>query len=108
MHTLPANQRLNWQFRQAVRAVRILAHEILAIPWAATFDWLGLADQARMLEPDHRTLGRENIAVLTVLPPPPAGDPAALPDTDAEIARITDALRRCIRLAGLAYAGTPP
>ncbi|MEI8037733.1 MAG: integron integrase [Verrucomicrobiota bacterium] len=94
----------DWKFRQAVRAVRILALDSLEIPWAATFDWLGLADQARMLEPDHRTLGRENIAVRAVLPPPPAGDPAALPDTNAEIARITDALRRCIRLAGLAYA----
>ena len=28
---------------------RILAHEILTIPWAATYDWQGLADQAHSL-----------------------------------------------------------
>jgi len=94
----------DWQFRQAVRAVRILAHEILAIPWAATFDWQGLSDQARSLEPDHRTHGRENIAVRAILPPPPAGNSGPLPDTAVEIARITEALRRAIRLGGLAYA----
>ncbi|MCX6868130.1 MAG: hypothetical protein NTV46_18345 [Verrucomicrobia bacterium] len=27
----------------------ILAHEILTIPWAATYDWQGLADQAHSL-----------------------------------------------------------
>ena len=41
--------------------VRILARDILALPWAAAYDWRGLADQARSLEPDHRTLGRETI-----------------------------------------------
>jgi len=94
----------DWQFRQAVSAVRILAREILAIPWAATFDWQGLYDQARMLEPDHRTLGRENIQVRAELPAPSAGLSGPLPETGVEIDRITDALRRAIRLAGLAYA----
>jgi len=51
------------QYRQAVDAVRILAREILDLPWAATFDWQGLSDQAWSLEPDHRTLGRETITV---------------------------------------------
>jgi hypothetical protein len=46
---------------------RILAHEILTIPCAATYDWQGLADQAHALEPDHRTLGREAIQVRAVL-----------------------------------------
>jgi len=32
------------QFRQAVDAVRILAREILALPWAAAYDRQGLAD----------------------------------------------------------------
>jgi len=39
---------------------------------------------------------------FTTAPPPQPSGP--LPDTNAEIARITDALRRAIRLAGLAYA----
>jgi site-specific recombinase XerD len=38
-----------------------LARDILALPWAANYDWRGLADQARSLEHDHRTLGRESI-----------------------------------------------
>ena len=46
----------------------ILAHEILTIPWAAAYDWQGLADQAHSLETAHRTLGRENIQVRAVLP----------------------------------------
>ena len=85
------------------RQRHLLAHQVLTIPGATTFDWQGLADQAWALEPDHRTLGRETIQVRAALPPPP--DPSVpLPDTDAEIARITAVLRRAIRLAGLAYA----
>jgi integron integrase len=94
----------DWQYRQAVYAVRILARDILALPWAAAYDWRGLADQARSLEADHRTLGREAIQVRTVIPALPAEPSAPLPETDAEIARIVDALRRAMRLAGLAYA----
>ena len=94
----------DWQFRQAVSAVRILACEILALQWAATYDWRGLSDQARSLEPDHRTLGRETIQVRAELPAPPAEPPGCLPETTAEISRIIDALRRAIRLADLAYA----
>jgi hypothetical protein len=108
----------DWQFRQAVDAIYILAHEILTLPWAAAYDWQGLADQAWALEPDHRTLGRENIPVRAVLPQSGSGilpqsvsgasrsasTSISLPDTDAEIDRIVTALRRSIRLAGLAYA----
>ena len=94
----------DWQFRQAVSAVRILARDILVLQWAATYPWRGLADQARSLEPDHRTLGRETIQVRAELPAPPAEPSGPLPDTDAEIGRIVDALRREIRIADLAYA----
>ncbi len=47
-----------WQFQQAVRAVAWLARDILQISWAASFDWRGLADQAKPLEDNHRTHGR--------------------------------------------------
>jgi integron integrase len=95
----------DWQYRQAVDAARILACEVLALPWAASFDWQGLADQAKPLDPTHRTLGRECIQVRAVLPPPPPSDPdAPLPDVCAETDRIAEALRRAIRLGGLAYA----
>jgi len=93
----------DWQFRQAVDAARILACDVLAIPWASSFDWQSLADQARTLEPDHRTLARESIPVRANIPPaPPHSGP--LPAIDEEISRITDALRRSIRLVGHAYA----
>jgi integron integrase len=91
----------DWQFRQAMDAVRLLAHEILEIPWAATYDWRGLADQARALGSTHRTLGRESIPISATLPPPSS---APLPETAEEVARITEALRRAIRLATLSYA----
>ncbi|MEI6675640.1 MAG: tyrosine-type recombinase/integrase [Verrucomicrobiota bacterium] len=55
-----------------------------------------LLDQAWSLEPDHRTLGCETIRASSELP--------ALPKTDAEIDRIIEALRRAIRIAGLACA----
>jgi integron integrase len=92
----------DWQFRQAVDAARILACDVLAIPWASAFDWQSLSDQARSLEPGHRTLAREAILVRAVIPAPK--NPGPLPATADEIARITDALRRSIRLVGHAYA----
>ena len=90
----------------------ILAHDILALPWAAAYNWQGLADQAHSLETAHRTLARETITVRAVLPSgcgvPPQTVPGAsraglssqlsegssgpLPDTDAEIARIVQDL----------------
>jgi hypothetical protein len=91
----------DWQFRQAVDAARILACEVLSLPWASAFDWQGLAAQAHQLEPDHRTHGREAIPVRALLPTPPSDPAAPLPETGAEIERIVEALRRAIRLANL-------
>ena len=90
-----------WQFQQAVRAVAWLARDILHIPWAASFDWRGLADQAKPLEPDHRTLGREAIRVS---PAKVAVATGPLPETTDEVARICDEIRRAVRLGGLSYA----
>ncbi len=92
----------DWQFRQAVDAARILACDVLAVPWASAFDWRGLSEQARALESDHRTLAREAIPVRAVIPAPKNSGP--LPATADEIVRITDALRRAIRLVRHAYA----
>ena len=93
-----------WQFQQAVRAVAWLARDILHIPWAKSFDWRGLADQAEPLEPDHRTIGREVIRVSAKGITPAAQRTEPLPKTSEEVARITDELRRAIRLGGLSYA----
>ena len=96
-----------WQFQQAVRAVAWLARDILHIPWAESFDWRGLADQAKPLEPDHRTLGRETIRVppAKAAPAVPAGP---LPETAGEVARICEEIRRAIRLGGLSSATEQP
>ncbi len=96
----------DWQFRQAVDAVRILAHDILTLPWAAAFKWHSLADQARSLGASHRTLAREAIPITasstgvgTLLASlQPEIDPAA------ELSRLIDSLRRAIRLKNLAVA----
>jgi len=94
-----------WQFQQAVRAVSWLARDLLRIPWAKSFDWQGLDDQAKPLEPDHRTLGRETIRVPSTPPTPPISPSSVpLPETADEVAHICEALRRAIRLDGLSYA----
>ena len=104
LHALGRSEQLqDWQFRQAVDAVYIFAHEILALPWTDTYDWQGHADQAWSLEADHRAPDRESTQAHSAPPAPPADPPSTLPETEAEVARITDAMRRAIRIAGLAY-----
>ncbi|RYD35489.1 MAG: integron integrase [Verrucomicrobiaceae bacterium] len=94
----------DWQFRQAVDAARILACDVLAIPWASSFDWRGLSDQARSLEPDHRTLARETIRVRAGSSPPPTLSPDQAADAESELKRLIDSLRRSIRLKNMAMA----
>ena len=94
----------SWQFQQAVQSVAWLARDILRLPWAQTFDWRGLADQAEPLEPDHRSIGRENIRVQPERATPSSQRTEPLPRTSEQVARITEELRRAIRLAGLSYA----
>jgi len=94
----------DWQFRQAVDASRILACDVLAIPWASSFDWRGLSDQARSLEPDHRTLARESIGISATLPPLPTPTPEQVADAESELTRLMDSLRRAIRLKNMAMA----
>ena len=49
--------------RQAIDAARILACDIMKIDWALSFDWQALSDQAKSLEPSHRTRARETITL---------------------------------------------
>ncbi|TAE78167.1 MAG: hypothetical protein EAZ84_02380, partial [Verrucomicrobia bacterium] len=94
----------DWHYRQAVDAVRILAVDVLGIPWALGFDWRGLEDQARPLGSGHRGFGRESVTVRAKaieLPPAPT---EPLPPLGGEIEQLADSMRRAIRLAGLAYA----
>ena len=94
----------DWQFRQAVDAARVLACDVFIIPWASSFDWQGLSDQAHSLEPDHRTLARESIRVRANLPPSPTPTPEQVTDAEAELKRLIDSLRRMIRIQNKAMA----
>lgn len=94
----------DWQMRQAIDAVRILAVDVLALPWALAFDWQGLEDQARGHEAGHRAFGRESVPVRPSAPELPPAPVEPLPPLEGEIEHLADAMRRAIRLAGLAYA----
>ena len=94
----------DWQFRQAVDAVRMLARDVLKLPWACTFDWSGLSDQARALGAGHRTLLREVVPAVMATPADRDRDHAVAPGEPEELARVVQTLRRAIRLAHLAVA----
>lgn len=49
----------DWQFKQAVDALRILFVDIVRAPWAAAFPWRFWADSATALPNDHATLARD-------------------------------------------------
>lgn len=72
--TLSRSMRLtDWQFRQAVDAVKILACDTLNIPWASTFDWRALIAQSHSLpttlEPRDSTHSLPAIAPEAAKPP---------------------------------------
>ncbi len=43
----------DWQFRQAVEALKILFCEMVKVPWARDFAWSDWMDRARILPPSH-------------------------------------------------------
>ncbi len=94
----------DWQFRQAVDAAKILACDVLALPWASSFDWRGLADQGRSLQAGHRSLARETILVPAANPSLPPAPAETGPEPEAELRRLIGSLRRAIRLKNLAVA----
>ena len=103
----------DWQFRQAVQAVRRFCQAPSAPPWAEEFDWTGLADQAVNLGREHRTLLRESVPVSIVtantedpelLEVIQQRDRAPIPGESAMITELIDRLRRAIRQQNLAVA----
>ena len=94
----------DWQFRQAVDAARVLACDVLTIPWASSFDWQGLSDQARSLEPDHRTLAREAIPVAGASRLQSVPGASHSGDLESDLRILIDSLRREIRLKNMAVA----
>ena len=50
----------DWQFTQAVRAIRTLFCDLLQADWSGEFDWDHWIDSAQTLGASHDTLAREN------------------------------------------------
>ena len=100
---------LDWQFRQAVRAVELWSRSTSEPAWAATFDWTGLMDQAVDLPATHRTLLRDSVRVASRSA---SSNPAEtrlrdLTAVEGEADAVENLLRQtrqAIRLAGLAVA----
>ena len=49
----------DWQFRQAVEAIRILLVDMAGLDWARAFDWEFWRESARSLQPSHPTVARD-------------------------------------------------
>jgi integron integrase len=49
----------DWQFRQVADALEILLNRVLALGWAAGFDWAYWKSSARRLESSHATIARD-------------------------------------------------
>ena len=49
----------DWQFRQAVDAIRILLVDMAGLDWARTFDWDFWRESARSLPSSHPTVARD-------------------------------------------------
>ncbi len=53
----------DWQFRQALFSVELWCRRVQMPSWATDFDWVAIADRARILEDDHPSLLRDAISV---------------------------------------------
>jgi hypothetical protein len=49
----------DWQFHQAVEAIRILLVDIAGLDWARSLDWDFWRESARSLQPSHPTVARD-------------------------------------------------
>lgn len=108
LHVLGRQKRLkDWQFIQAVRAIRTLFRDLVQVDWANGFDWDHWIDSAHTLSPDHATLARENGHPGSDLPPE-AGEGSLLKIITAQhpkwVQRLITEIRRrdySIRTVGL-------
>ncbi len=55
------NSLKDWQFRQAVHAIQILFCDLVKTSWANDIDWDHWKAAAKDLEPNHVTIGREEV-----------------------------------------------
>jgi len=55
----------DWQFRQAVDALRILFCELIIVDWAKSFPWVNWLDGARQLPNNHSTVARDYMPIFS-------------------------------------------
>lgn len=67
----------DWQFRQAVDALRILFVDLVHAPWAAEFPWRYWADSATALPNDHATVARSYSQPTAINPSNGSNDPSS-------------------------------
>jgi integron integrase len=61
LQNLGRNGRVSdWQFRQAVEALRILFVDMVRSPWADSFQWEFWVESATQLAPSHATIARDS------------------------------------------------
>jgi len=66
LQALGRNSRLqDWQFKQAVDALRIFFVDLLDIQWAATFPWTFWVESSKSLPDNHATVARDYLPVGT-------------------------------------------
>lgn len=88
---------LDWQFRQAVDAARILSTDVMGIDWASRFNWSALMDQAQSLGKGHRTHMRECAPIQSLIMELPLEVDHMKLNESEEMACVIDMLRKALR-----------
>ncbi|MEJ6582191.1 MAG: integron integrase [Akkermansiaceae bacterium] len=88
----------DWQFEQAIQSARILACDLLNLPWADSFDWETLSLEAKDPPKTHRDFLRESIPVDPESPSSIESGPASIKDD------VLNRSRKTLRLTGKAVA----
>ena len=88
----------DWQFNQAIQSARILACDLLNLPWGDSFDWETLSLEAKDPPKTHRDFLRETIPVDSEPPQPTESGPTAIKND------ILNRSRKTLRLTGKAVA----
>jgi hypothetical protein len=84
----------DWQFDQALQSARILACDLLNLPWAETYDWETPGLEAKDPDHTHRGFLRESIPVSHSDTPQPGSKPLSIKDDILNRARKTLRLTR--------------
>ena len=97
----------NWQFRQAVMAVKLWCRVSPANLWSENVDWEAIADKAEMLEDDHPSRLRDAVQVPNpriTSPEQKVRDRTPVEGESECIAELIERTRRSLRIQSCAAA----